>query len=148
MIPGLGIPNGLAWSPCGQVLYYSDTVSGTVNRCNAAAAGSVSASPFAALEPGSPDGAAVDTVGRYWTALWDAGKLAVFSPEGALLEEVLLPVPRPTCPAFGGPDRNIVFVTSARMGLSQGELDKHPQSGGLFIFRTNACGTPGYRYLA
>ncbi|MEQ9507263.1 MAG: SMP-30/gluconolactonase/LRE family protein [Hyphomonas sp.] len=150
VIPGLCIPNGLAWSPCGQVQYYADTVSGTVSRCDAVAgmAGPVSAASFAALEPGSPDGAAVDTTGRYWAALWDASKLAVYSPDGALLEEVPLPVPRPTCPAFGGPEGNILFVTSARMGLSPDELDKHPQSGGLFIFRTNACGAPGYRYVA
>jgi L-arabinonolactonase len=150
VVPGLGIPNGLAWSPCGQVFYYSDTVSGTIYRCEAGTGvvNSLSASPFATLEPGTPDGAAVDTLGRYWVALWGAGKLEVFSPEGALLAEVRLPVPRPTCPAFGGPERNILFVTSARMGLSQAELDLHPRSGGLFIFKTNACGLPGDRYVA
>lgn len=150
VIKGLGIPNGLAWSPSGREFYYSDTISGTVYRGDGAtgAAGPTMAAPFAQLEPGTPDGAAVDTLGRYWIALWGAGKLAVFSPEGGLVEEVPLPVPRPTCLAFGGPELDIAFLTSARMGLSPEDMVRYPQSGGLFILKTNAFGVPGQRFIA
>jgi len=143
VIPGLGIPNGLAWSPSGGEFYYSDTVSGTVYRGDAGAA---AGQPFAQLGLGTPDGAAVDTQGRYWTALWGEGRLVVFSSDGERLEDIPLPVPRPTCLAFGGAEGNVAFVTSARMGLSEPELERYPLSGGLFILKTNACGLPGYRY--
>ncbi|MFN7056907.1 SMP-30/gluconolactonase/LRE family protein [Hyphomonas sp.] len=148
MIAGLGIPNGLAWAPSGEEFYFSDTVSGTVYSARVAAdAGTVSATPFTQLAPGTPDGAAFDTAGRYWAALWDTGKIAVISADTAITQEFRLPVPRPTCIAFGGAERNIAFVTSARTGLDEDALNAFPLSGGLLIYQTNACGLTASRFI-
>lgn len=141
-IPGLGIPNGLAWSPSGNAMYYADTVEGVIRRRDEKGGSSVFAKPQA----GAPDGATVDSEGRYWSALWGGGRLAVYSPDGDALSAVELPAPQPTCPAFGGPDMNLIFVTSAREGLDGQSLSAFPKSGGLFVLRTNARGLPGYRY--
>lgn len=149
MIPRIGIPNGLAWSPSGEAFYYSDTVSGTIYaaRMKADSSGAIEAAPFAQLEPGTPDGAAIDDLGRYWVALWDAGKVAVFSSDGGLIETFPLPVPRPTCIAFGGPGRSLAFVTSANIGLDTAALERAPLSGGLLIYQTDACGLPANRFV-
>ena len=148
-IPGLGIPNGLAWSPSGNAMYYSDTLAGTVYRCDApgGAIAPETASAYTKPETGGPDGATVDSEGRYWTALWGASRLAVYSAEGAPLAEIALPALQPTCLAFGGPDMDLVFVTSAREGLDAGALEASPQSGHLFVLRTNARGLPGNRFI-
>jgi sugar lactone lactonase YvrE len=51
---------------------------------------------------GRPDGAAVDSEGNYWVAMFEGARIAKLSPEGVLLGEIKLPVRCPTMPAFGG----------------------------------------------
>ena len=82
---------------------------------------------------GRPDGGSFDEAGFYWTALFDGGRVARLSPQGEVVEEVALPVTRPTMIAFGGDDRRTAFVTSAR---KEGE----PKSGGIFSFRVDVPG--------
>ncbi len=78
---------------------------------------------------GYPDGMEVDNEGCVWVAFWDGWAVRRFSPEGALLQEVRLPVPRPTSVAFAG---EALFVTSASIGLDEKALHNAPLSGGLF----------------
>lgn len=82
---------------------------------------------------GRPDGGSFDMDGFYWTALFDGGRVARLSPEGAVVTEVALPVSRPTMIAFGGEDRRTAFVTSA---AKAGE--RH--SGGIYSFRVDVPG--------
>lgn len=82
---------------------------------------------------GRPDGGSFDEAGFYWTALFDGGRVARLSPEGEVVEEIALPVSRPTMIAFGGDDRRTAYVTSARV---EGE----PESGGIFSFRVDVPG--------
>lgn len=148
-IPGIGIPNGTAWSPSGDRFYYADTARAVVYRC-AASAGEPdlgSATEFCRPETGAPDGAAVDMSGRYWSATWGAGCLNVYFADGALEARIDVLAPQPTCIAFGGPDMDLAFVTSAREGLDQETLDAFPKSGSLFVFRTNVRGLPANRYI-
>jgi sugar lactone lactonase YvrE len=44
--------------------------------------------------------------------------------------------------AFGGEDLRTAYVTTARTGLSEEELQRDPLSGGLFSFRTDVPGLP------
>ena len=53
-----------------------------------------------------------------------------------------MPVEQPTSCAFGGPELATLYVTSAREDLSDAQLAKQPQAGGLFAFE------PGVRGLA
>jgi sugar lactone lactonase YvrE len=82
---------------------------------------------------GRPDGGSFDEAGFYWTALFDGGRVARLSPEGEVVEEIALPVSRPTMIAFGDDDRRTAYVTSARV---EGE----PMSGGIFSFRVDVPG--------
>jgi sugar lactone lactonase YvrE len=84
---------------------------------------------------GRPDGGSFDEAGFYWTALFDGGRVARLSPEGEVVEEIALPVSRPTMIVFGGDDRRTAFVTSA--GVEGERL-----SGGIFSF---AVDVPGVR---
>jgi len=88
---------------------------------------------------GRPDGGSFDEAGFYWTALFDGGRVARLSPAGDVVEEVKLPVSRPTMIAFGGDDRRTAFVTSARV---PGEA----KSGGVFSFRVEVPGVPEWPF--
>ncbi len=63
-----------------------------------------------------------------------------YSPEGEV--DLVLPVPasQPTCVAFGGPNLNILFVTSATQDLDSETLEKTPEAGNLFIYKTEFTG--------
>jgi sugar lactone lactonase YvrE len=90
-------------------------------------------------ERGFPDGLTVDAEGFVWSAHWEGGCLSRYSPDGVLDSVVELPVPRPTSVAFGGPDLQTLFVTSARVGLNPGRLAAAPLSGGLFTIDGTGC---------
>ena len=67
------------------------------------------------LEPveGVPDGATVDAEEFLWLALWDGWQIKRFDPKGRPQKSVKLPVQRPTCPMFGGPNLDVIYVTSS-----------------------------------
>lgn len=95
---------------------------------------------------GRPDGGAADEAGCYWSALFDGGRVVRLSPEGKILETVEIPAKRPTMIGFGGADRKTAFITSARTGLSDEELQSHPHSGGIFTFRTQVAGVNNWKF--
>ena len=88
----------------------------------------------------TPDGGAVDELGNLWIALWDGFSICCYSPQGKLLTEVKLPVPRPTNCCFGGPDMDILYITTASDGLNQEQLEKSPFSGMTFFCKPDAKG--------
>lgn len=115
---GLVVANGLAWSPDGGTLYYSDSRASIIWASDwDAATGTIAnrrifASP--AAEQGRPDGAAMDDEGHYWSAGVSAGRLNRFAPNGCIVETIALPVQAPTMPAFGPVGSGLMFVTSHR----------------------------------
>ncbi|HET9206680.1 MAG TPA: SMP-30/gluconolactonase/LRE family protein, partial [Burkholderiaceae bacterium] len=44
--------------------------------------------------------------------------------------------------AFGGPDLRTLFISSARVGLSEAQLQAEPMAGGLFAVQMAAPGLP------
>ena len=80
-----------------------------------AAAGAVSnRRSFTSFEgrDGAPDGATVDAEGYVWSALVYGGKLLRFAPDGSLDREIDMPVKKVTSVMFGGPDLDVLYVTS------------------------------------
>ncbi|MBS0318160.1 MAG: SMP-30/gluconolactonase/LRE family protein [Proteobacteria bacterium] len=149
--------NGLAWSPDAQVLYWADTSRHLIRAWDwdANANRLTRERVFHRFEPkpagwrpgdagyrGRPDGAAVDVDGNYWCAMYEGGRLAKLSPDGALLAEIELPVPCPTMPCFGGPDLRMLFVTTARHGRSAFEIAAWPLSGHVLALRVDVPGLP------
>ncbi|MGQ2936014.1 MAG: SMP-30/gluconolactonase/LRE family protein [Sphingopyxis sp.] len=136
--------NGAAFSPDGRTFYHADTPTHAIRAYDFdVAAGTLSnGRTFHQFEFGNgrPDGAAVDAEGCYWSALWDGWRVVRLSPAGELLQTVELPVQRPTMIAFGGPDLQTAFVTSAGKNLSDEERAKQPHAGGVFSFRVDVPG--------
>jgi gluconolactonase len=63
---------------------------------------------FADVEPGFPDGLKVDSDGRVYASSFSG--IQVFDPAGDAIGEIPLPGTVNFC--FGGPDRNVLFITA------------------------------------
>jgi sugar lactone lactonase YvrE len=140
---GLVTPNGLAFSPDGRTMYFSDSHPsvqkiwasdfdlslGTVGRRR----DFVDMMPL----PGRPDGAAVDADGHYWICANDAGLVHRFDPTGRLVASVPVPVPKPSMCAFGGPRLDVLLVTSIQLpGAAT------PGCGAVFALDVGVRGMP------
>ena len=152
---GIGNSNGLAWSADGRTMYWADTSAHTVFAFDFEPASGVmsrrrvfaSFAPRAPDQPlasygGRPDGAAVDSAGCYWLAMYEGARLLRFAPDGDLLQTVELPVQCPTMPCFGGVDLRTLYVTSARDKRGAGELAALPWSGCVLQMRVEVPGLP------
>lgn len=136
MLGGFHVPNGPAFAHDGRSFYVNDTARRRTDRVRLDGSGAIAAREtfltFAEGE-GYPDGMTVDAAGNLWIAFWDGWCVRCFSPEGAPIDRIELPVARPTSCAFGGPALDQLFITSASVGLSDAERDEQPLAGGLFV---------------
>lgn len=144
------VANGLDWSPDGRTFYFTDS-----------SAGAIYAYPFdpergalgkrrifARIEPGDgrPDGLTVDAEGCLWSALWDGWCIRRFDPQGRVMQDLRVPVPRPTSVTFGGPDLKTLFITSARVRVPAKILAEAPFSGGILAANVGVAGRPAHLF--
>lgn len=143
---GVTIANGLAFSPDGRTMYWADSPSGAVHAFDYDVATGRASNRRAWLEagaaPGSPDGAAVDADGCYWSARWGGGAVVRVTPDGRVDRTVALPVSRVTMCAFGGPDLRTLYITTAWEGMGDAERGREPLAGGLFAASPGVQGLP------
>ena len=132
----LSIPNAICFSPDGAQAYFTDTVTGCVQRVALDAQGWPTRAPEVFLDLRAdglaPDGAVVDRLGNIWIAQWGAARVACYDAAGRFVSAVAMPAPHTTCPAFGGADLRTLFCTSATQGLSEAAIGSAPDSGKVF----------------
>ena len=126
------VGNGPCFSPAGDTLYFSDGRGVILQFDYAADQGLSAPRPFfdAKAIGIACDGATVDSNGNLWTALIGAGKIGCISPVGELKLTVDLPIPLVSSVMFGGPNLDVLFVTS--ISNSGNRQDAHPKSGLVF----------------
>ena len=152
---GITTSNGLAWSPDGRTLYWSDTKAHVIHAFDFDLIdGELSgqrvfcrfplkpAGPTPVDYGGRPDGAAVDAAGNYWVAMFEGQQLLCLSPSGQLLRTVRLPVRCPTMPCFGGADLKTLYITTARENRPADELAAQPLAGCVLSMRVEVPGLP------
>jgi sugar lactone lactonase YvrE len=149
---GMTNSNGLGFSPDRKWMYHADTAAHRIDRhAFDVATGEVApAQPFqqfaadkaAASYGGRPDGAAVDSEGAYWCAMFEGARLLRFAPDGTLLREVKLPLRCPTMVAFGGDDLRTLYITSASHKRPAEERAQYPLSGCVLSLRVDVAGLP------
>lgn len=120
LIEGIGMSNGLDWSPDDRLFYHVDSVTRTVTRYAWDADDGVphSPEPLIKLPEGLPDGLSVDVDGFLWLAVWGCAAVRRYDPLGRLAGTIALPTPNVTSCTFGGPGLNDLFVTTAAMDVS------------------------------
>jgi len=133
---GIWTTNGLAFSPDGRRMYFSDSNPAvrTIWACDYDTETGTPGEPAVFFDTrrvaGRPDGGTVDADGCYWQAGVSGWQVNRISPEGELLMSVDMPVEKPTKPMFGGRNLDILFVTSLRQGLDPER--PQPEAGSLF----------------
>jgi sugar lactone lactonase YvrE len=154
-VDGLTVCNGLAWSPSGRTMHWSDTTAhaiyaadfdplhGSLSRRRVFASFPIK-QPGQSLDSygGRPDGAAMDAEGCYWVAMFEGQRLLRLAPDGAILDEVALPVRCPTMPCFGGPELKTLYVTTAREHRPAAELIEQPYAGCVLALEVDVPGLP------
>lgn len=148
-IDGIQVSNGLCFSPDSRHCYFADSPTRHILRfAFDAASGRLGAREVFVQAPagGFPDGAAVDSDGCLWSAQWGGGQVIRYTPSGHIDQILPVPVRQPSCVAFGGPGLDLLFVTSAREGLSREALSEDPMAGHVFIYQTRHTGLAESRY--
>lgn len=145
MVDGIGITNGIAWSPDNRTLYFADTLAETIYAYDFDLEHGTIANRRVfndAKDLGYADGACIDAEGCLWSARWEGSCLVRFTPSGTIDCVVPIPATRVTSCCFGGPELDTLYVTSSRQGVDAGTLARYPQQGGLFALK------PGVKGLA
>ncbi|XP_033223288.1 regucalcin-like [Belonocnema kinseyi] len=146
-ISSVSISNGLDWQKDNKVFYYTDTLTDKVftydfdisssNITNKRVLVDVKEKGFI----GDPDGMTIDTDGNLWVALVHGSKvLHVDSKSGNILKEIDFPVKMVTSVAFGGPNLDILYVTTATYDFP----DKIVDENGGPIFALKNLGVKGF----
>lgn len=152
VVSGFKVANGLAWSPDGRTIYFSDSHGPWIDRCDFdAATGRLdNRTRFATLtnQTGRPDGGACDVDGHYWSAGPSASRINRFARDGSIAEFFPMPTVRPTMPGFGGADMKTVYVTSLSQNVPADLLAANPLCGGIVSFRAEIAGAPVARFPA
>ena len=145
MADGMWIPNTVAWSPDDSTFYLGDSKPNEICAYDFDLdAGEISRPRLFACnnDPGHLDGSAMDAEGFLWNTHWGAGKVVRYAPDGSVDREIDFPVPAPSSCAFGGPELDALYVTTARDTLTAAQLEAHPLSGGVFRLHPGVKGLP------
>lgn len=80
---------------------------------------------------GLPDGMTIDTDGNLWLALFGGSCVLKIDPrKGVALQKVEIPVSQVTSVTFGGPNLDILFVTTGWLDFNG---EQKPPAGSTFM---------------
>jgi sugar lactone lactonase YvrE len=154
---GVSASNGPTFSPDGRTLYWSDSGTRQVYAWDYDTADGIATdrrlhADFAAdTTPGAvaiPDGATVDAEGYRWVAAFFGREVRRYRPDGTLDRRLPLPVHSPTSVTFGGPNLDVLFVTSMAVEQFPGNPHKSgPLDGSvLAVHGLGVTGLPERRF--
>jgi D-xylonolactonase len=148
MLEDVRTSNGMGFTPDRRTMYYTETGRREITCFDYdQATGDLTNRRVFARVPerggeGKPDGMTVDAEGCVWSARWDGHCVVRYAPDGTELQRITFPVPKVSCPTFGGPDYGDLYVTTAG-GANRAEEGN--QAGALFRVRPGVQGVPEFR---
>jgi len=133
ILDGIGISNGLGFSPDRKRLYYTDSAKGEIYVFDyERESGTISNKRVLIRIPaseGEPDGLTVDAEGYIWSARWNGGRIVRYNPKGQEVLQVKLPAKKVSCLTFGGKDYRDIYITTAG---GDNRDEEGPGAGALF----------------
>ena len=152
MVTGVRTSNGIVWSADRKTMYYIDTPTHEVVAYDYDHDSGEIANPRTVITVpdglGGPDGMSIDAEDRLWIAMFRGASVTCWDPQnGELLETIPIPAPNVTSCAFGGPDLRDLYITTARVNMTEADLEVYPAAGGLFRVRLDAAGVPANTFV-
>jgi sugar lactone lactonase YvrE len=129
---GIIVSNGPCWSPDGKTFYFTDTWTGEIwaydyDQETGAVSNRRTFTKVDSSRGGAADGSTVDAEGCVWNALVYDGRLIRYTPDGKVEREIAMPVKKVTSVMFGGPNLDVLYVTS----MAKPPLPRFPGDGVL-----------------
>jgi D-xylonolactonase len=141
---GTGCANGMGFTRDLSHFYWTCSTTRTVDRCRYdRATGRLSKRTRfydAPASEGTPDGLVLDDRDHLWSARWGGSAVLEMDPSGRIVGRVELPVERVSAAAFGGPELDTLYVTTAG-----GKEGSDTEDGTLYRLRVNRRGKLEYR---
>lgn len=143
----LTISNGMAWTSDRRRMYFIDSPTGGIDAFDYdLGTGTVrnrrQVIDLADSWPAVPDGMTIDAEDCLWIAMFGAGQVRRYTPDGRLDSVVQLPLSNPTSCVFGGPSLDELYITTSTLHLTEEELVNQPLAGAVFCCRPGVTGTP------
>lgn len=136
MDTGFRVSNGIGWSPDNTVMYFVDSEPGTIFAydfdLHSGHLKNRRVWVDRSQEQGVPDGLTVDAEGFVWIAVWGGSCLERYDPDGRREKVIRVPVEFPTSMAFGGPNLDELYITSAKFEIPLTQRPNAPLAGNLF----------------
>jgi sugar lactone lactonase YvrE len=148
MLTDITISNGIVWSGDKSTMYYIDTPTGKIRAFDfdpdTAAISNERIAVEIAPELGYPDGMTIDENDHLWVALWNGNAVACFDPDsGELIGKIAVPAHNVTSCAFGGPNLDLLYITTASIDMTPQEIDNYPMAGSVFVVSPGVKGVKG-----
>ena len=144
ILRGVSCANSTCFSPDGRIMYFADTPERTIRAYAYDPEAPELGTPRLVIdmkdEPGPPDGSCVDAEGYVWNAEWMGHRVIRVAPDGTIDAVVEVPVEKPTCCAFGGPDLDTLYITTSRLGSTTERIAEEPTCGGLYAMKPGVRG--------
>lgn len=142
---GVTTSNGLAWSSDDKTFYYIDTMTYCVAAFDFEINTGILTNKRTIIdfrgEKGRPDGMTIDEDGFLWIAHWNGGMVSRWNPSTGICSlRVPIPAYNVTSCYFGGKQRDILYITSARVETNESQLKEYPLSGGIFSLQPGTRG--------
>lgn len=140
------INNGPAFSQDGTTMYHTDSIKQIIYAFDCAENGDISNKrEFIHLKEeaeGKPDGMTVDSEDCIWLCHFGGSRITRYSPDGDVLQVIPMPVPNITSCTFAGPELDTLYITTARLLLTDEDLVPYPLAGSLFSCKPGVVGLP------
>lgn len=145
---GIHMANGLCVSVDGSTLYVADSLTRVLYAHDYREDGLSNERVIfsTAGEVCFPDGATVDADDCIWVALLHSPYIVRLAPDGRVLHRLEMPTPNITSLAFGGPDLDVLYVTSVhpeRFPAAPPGAPEFPGAEGGHLYRVMGLGVRG-----
>ncbi|XP_013189498.1 regucalcin [Amyelois transitella] len=146
LVNRVGISNGLAWDETNRAMYYVDSLDKNIRRFDWNPETGDISNNKSVLDftktglPGLLDGGTIDTDGNLWWAIFEGSCIVKVNPNtGKIILKIDIPAKQVTSCTFGGPNYDILFVTTASMTITE---EQKPPCGSVFM--VTGLGVKGY----
>lgn len=139
VITEMNIPNGLAWSSDEKSFYIADSDSFNIVKYDYDRKNSSIDKPKELINwkkndfVGFPDGFTIDEEDHLWVATFSGRSvMRINGTTGKVLQEICVPAHQVTSVTFGGPDLDVLYVTTASFKLNDEQKSKKELVSGLY----------------